>query len=44
VCVFALGCFIAPYFSAQRLILPELVGDDEATVAKANAVLPWPPR
>ena len=38
VCVFALGCFIAPYFSAQRLILPELVGDDEATVAQANAV------
>jgi MFS family permease len=39
VCVFALGCFIAPYFSAQRLILPELVGDDEATVAQANAVV-----
>jgi MFS family permease len=39
VCVFALGCFIAPYFLAQRLILPELVGDDEATVAQANAVV-----
>lgn len=39
VCVFAIGCFIAPYFSAQRLILPELVGDDEHTVAQANAVL-----
>jgi predicted MFS family arabinose efflux permease len=38
-CVFAIGCFIAPYFSAQRLILPELVGDDEATVAQANAVV-----
>jgi MFS family permease len=39
VCVFALGCFIAPYFSSQRLILPELVGDDEATVAQANAIV-----
>ena len=39
VCVFALGCFFAPYFSSQRLILPELVGDDEATVAQANAVV-----
>ena len=37
VCVFLLGCFIAPYFSAQRLILPELVGDDERVVAQANA-------
>jgi MFS family permease len=35
--VFLLGCFFAPYFSAQRLILPELVGDDERTVAQANA-------
>ena len=39
VCVFALGCFFAPYFSSQRLILPELVGDDEATVAQANTVV-----
>jgi predicted MFS family arabinose efflux permease len=39
VCVFALGCFIAPYFSAQRLILPELVGDDERTVGQANAIV-----
>jgi Na+/melibiose symporter-like transporter len=38
VCVFLLGCFLAPYFSAQRLILPELVGDDdERVVAQANA-------
>jgi MFS family permease len=35
--VFLIGCFIAPYFSAQRLILPELVGEDERTVAQANA-------
>jgi MFS family permease len=38
-CVFAFGCFLAPYYSAQRLILPELVGDDEHTVAQANAVV-----
>src|SRR5215204_2173374 len=38
-CVFAMGCFLAPYFSAQRLILPELVGDDESTVAQANAIV-----
>jgi MFS family permease len=37
--VFALGCFFAPYFSAQRLILPELVGDDERTVGQANAIV-----
>jgi Na+/melibiose symporter-like transporter len=45
VCVFALGCFIASYFSAQRLILPELVGDDERTVPGLAAVRfrrpPW---
>jgi MFS family permease len=35
--VFAFGCFLAPHFSSQRLILPELVGDDEHVVAQANA-------
>jgi MFS family permease len=39
VLVFGIGCFIAPFFSAQRLILPELLGDDERTVAQGNAVL-----
>ena len=39
VCVFLLGCFIAPYFSSQRVILPELVGDDERSVGKANAIV-----
>jgi MFS family permease len=34
-----LGVFIAPYFSSQRLILPELLGDDETAVGKANAIL-----
>jgi MFS family permease len=38
-CTFATGVFFAPYFSAQRLILPELVGDDERTIAQANAFL-----
>ncbi|MGH3070761.1 MAG: MFS transporter [Gaiellaceae bacterium] len=37
--VFALGCFMAPYFAAQRVILPELVGEDETTIAQANSVL-----
>jgi predicted MFS family arabinose efflux permease len=37
--VFGIGVFLAPSFSAQRLILPELVGDDERTVAQGNALL-----
>ena len=37
--VFGIGCFLAPYFSSQRVILPELVGDDERLVAQANAIL-----
>ena len=37
VLVFVLGCFIAPYFSAQRIVLPELVGEDSATLTQANA-------
>ena len=37
--VFALGCFMAPYFAAQRVILPELVGEDETTIAQANSVI-----
>jgi MFS family permease len=39
VLVALVGTFIAPYFASQRLILPELVGDDEQTVAQANAVI-----
>ncbi len=39
VLVFAIGCFLAPYFASQRLILPELVGDDERTIAQANAIV-----
>jgi MFS family permease len=37
--VFMLGVFIAPYFSAQRLVLPELVGDDHTILTQANAVV-----
>ena len=37
--VFGIGCFLAPYFASQRVILPELVGEDETTVAQANAVI-----
>ena len=35
---FALGTFAAPYFSAQRVIVPELLGEDESTVSQANAL------
>ena len=37
--VAAIGVFLAPYFAAQRLVLPELVGEDEHVVAQANAVV-----
>jgi predicted MFS family arabinose efflux permease len=36
---FAVGCFTAPYFSSSRLVIPEVVGEDERLVAAANAVL-----
>ena len=39
VLVFMLGVFIAPYFSAQRLVLPELVGEDQTVLTQANAVV-----
>jgi MFS family permease len=34
-----IGVFLAPYFAAQRLVLPELVGEDEHVVAQANAIV-----
>ena len=37
VCVALVGVFIAPYFASQRVILPEIVGEDEQLVAQANA-------
>jgi MFS family permease len=35
---FALGTFGAPYFAAQKMIVPELLGEDEAIVTQANAL------
>jgi MFS family permease len=34
---FACGCFLAPYYASSRLILPEVVGEDEQLVAQASA-------
>jgi MFS family permease len=34
----AIGVFWAPYFSSQRSILPELLGDNEQVIAQANSV------
>jgi MFS family permease len=35
---FAIGALTGPYFSAQRIILPELLGEDERVVSQANAL------
>ena len=35
---FALGAFSAPYFSAQKVIVPELLGEGEQEVSEANAL------
>jgi MFS family permease len=37
--VFALGCFMAPYFASQRVIVPELVGEDETRMSQANSMI-----
>jgi MFS family permease len=37
--VFAGGVFSAPYFAAQRLILPEVVGQHERVITQANSVM-----
>ena len=37
--VFLLGCSTAPYFAAQRVILPELVGEDAAKIGQANGLI-----
>jgi len=36
--VFVLGLFSAPYYAAQRTILPELLGSDETVMGKASAL------
>ena len=33
------GMFYAPYVACQKALIPELVGEDERTVAQANALL-----
>jgi predicted MFS family arabinose efflux permease len=37
--VFAIGGLFGPYFASQRVVLAEILGDDEPTVAGANAWL-----
>jgi MFS family permease len=37
--VFALGCFLAPYYASSRLVLPEVVGEDEQLVAQGSAFM-----
>jgi len=32
------GVFLAPYFSVQRAVVPELIGEDQASVAQAAAL------
>ncbi len=34
---FLLGCFMAPYYASSRLILPEVIGEDEQLVAQGSA-------
>ena len=34
-----LGCFMPPYFASQRVILPELVGEDERRMSQANSAI-----
>jgi MFS family permease len=34
-----LGCFMPPYFAAQRTILPELVGEDERLMSQGNSLI-----
>ena len=36
---FAIGVFTAPYFASARIVVPEIVGDDERRVAQVNAIL-----
>ncbi|HET7745489.1 MAG TPA: MFS transporter [Gaiellaceae bacterium] len=33
------GCFMPPYFASQRVILPELVGEDERRMSQANSLI-----
>ena len=35
---FALGAFAAPYFAAQKVIVPELLGEDEQQITESQAL------
>jgi MFS family permease len=35
----ALGAFSTPYYASQRLVLPEVLGEDERAVARANSLI-----
>jgi MFS family permease len=35
--VFLLGVFLPPYYASQRVVLPELVGEDERLIAQGNS-------
>jgi MFS family permease len=37
--VFAASAFFGPYFAAQRVVVPELLGEGEEVVGRANALL-----
>jgi MFS family permease len=37
--VFGIGGLFGPYFAAQRVVIAEILGDDEAKVSGANAWL-----
>jgi len=39
VLVTAFGCFGAPYFASQRVILPELLGSEQRVISQANSLL-----
>ena len=39
VLVAAFGCFASPYFASQRVILPELLGNDQRVISQANSLL-----
>ena len=34
-----LGTFMPPYFAAQRVVLPELVGEDERTISQGSSMI-----
>ncbi|HEY7147928.1 MAG TPA: MFS transporter [Gaiellaceae bacterium] len=38
VLAFLLGALASPYFTAQKVLVPELLGEDEQTISQANAL------